>query len=223
MIKPTPPISATELYQRAQNLAGHTLAELAELAGQTVPNNLLRDKGWSGQLIEWHLGAEAGSKPVPDFEPLGIELKTLPVDRLGQPLETTFVCAAPLTGIAGQTWQTSPVKYKLSCVLWIPILAERNIAIRERIIGYPILWSPDATQEALLKADWEEIMDKIVLGGIQSITARTGSYLQLRPKAAHSRIRTQAIGQAGQPITALPRGFYLKKDFTRLILAPLLR
>ncbi len=30
--------------------------------------------------------------------PLGVELKTIPVDSLGRPLETTFVCVAPVNG-----------------------------------------------------------------------------------------------------------------------------
>ncbi|WP_017446108.1 DNA mismatch repair endonuclease MutH [Gayadomonas joobiniege] len=218
MIKPKTPASEQELLALASQIAGFTLSDLAQLAGIQVPENLRKDKGWGGQLIEWHLGASAGSKPVPDFEQLGIELKSLPVNRNGEPLETTFVCAAQLTGIAGQTWLQSPVYKKLARVLWIPILAERSIPVKDRLVGYPILWSPTAQQAAALRADWEEIMDKIAFGEIQSITAKTGTFLQLRPKAAHSRIRTQAIGTAGEPIAALPRGFYLKKDFTRLIL-----
>ena len=51
------------------------------------------------------LGASAGSKPEQDFAALGVELKTIPVDSLGRPLETTFVCVAPLTGNSGVTWE----------------------------------------------------------------------------------------------------------------------
>jgi DNA mismatch repair protein MutH len=43
--------------------------------------------------------------------------------------------------------------------------------------------------------------------------------LQLRPKAANNKARTEAIGEKGQPIMTLPRGFYLKKSFTRQLLA----
>lgn len=57
-------------------------------------------------------------------------------------------------------------------------------------------------------------MDLIVLGRVESITARHGEVLQLRPKAANSRALTEAIGEFGQPILTLPRGFYLKKTFT---------
>lgn len=71
-----------------------------------------------------------GSKPEQDFAALGVELKTIPVDSLGRPLETTFVCVAPLTGNSGVTWETSHVRHKLKRVLWIPVEGERSIRWR---------------------------------------------------------------------------------------------
>ena len=47
-------------------------------------------------LLETALGATAGSKAEQDFSHLGIELKTLPINAEGFPLETTFVSLAPL-------------------------------------------------------------------------------------------------------------------------------
>ncbi|RNL45110.1 MutH/Sau3AI family endonuclease, partial [Xanthomonas vasicola] len=102
---PGPPEDESTLLSRAQSLAGLTLQTLADQAGIPIPANLKRDKGWVGMLLEWHLGASAGSKAEQDFAHLGIELKTIPVDRYGKPLETTFVCVAPLTGNSGVTWQ----------------------------------------------------------------------------------------------------------------------
>jgi len=61
-------------------------------------------------------------------------------------------------------------------------------------------------------------MDLIVLGHVERITARHGEVLQLRPKAANSRALTEAIGLDGAPILTLPRGFYLKKNFTAALL-----
>ena len=119
-----------------------------------------------GQLLELVLGASSGSKAEPDFPHLGIELKTLPVDSLGKPLESTYVCVAPLTDVSGLRWQDSWVCRKLSKVLFVPVLAERGIPLPERQIGTAFLWSPDAQQQALLQQDWEELMELIVLGGI---------------------------------------------------------
>ncbi len=42
-----------------------------------------------------------------------------------------------------------------------------------------------------------------------------GRVLQIRPKAANNKALTEAIGEFGQPIMTLPRGFYLKKILPR--------
>ena len=215
---PLPPSTTSELMDRAHALAGLDLGTLAQQAGVEAPLDLKRDKGWVGQLIEWHLGASAGSKPLPDFINLGIELKTIPISHSGKPLETTFVCVAPLTGIHGLSWENSHIRHKLAQVLWIPVEGEREIPIKERRVGSPLLWSPSVEEEQQLKQDWEELMDLIVLGKVEQITAKHGEVLQLRPKAANSRALTEAYGHDGQPIKTLPRGFYLKTHFTGAML-----
>ncbi|BBQ28976.1 DNA mismatch repair endonuclease MutH [Aeromonas caviae] len=215
---PANPQSEQELLSRAYAMAGFTLAQLAATAGILVPRDLRRDKGWTGQLIEWQLGASAGSRPEQDFPDLGIELKTIPVDPQGRPLETTFVCVAPLIGVSGQRWEESNVRNKLSRVLWIPVEGSRDIPVGDRRVGMPLLWSPNEEEEGLLRQDWEELMDMIVLGEVEQISARHGQVLQLRPKAANSKALTRAIGRNGQPIMTLPRGFYLKIEFTHQLL-----
>jgi len=213
------PANQEQLLQRAENIAGYNLGELAALANIRVPENFKREKGWSGQLLELWLGAEAGSKPQQDFPELAIELKTIPIDSNGRPIETTYVCYAHLTGIAGLNWQNSNVRNKLRRVLWIPIQGDRQQAPAERCIGMPVLWSPTIEQEQALRQDWEELMDMISLGQVEQINARIGQVLQIRPKAADGSALTQAIGQDGTMIQTRPRGFYLRKNFTQQILA----
>ncbi|AUI85333.1 DNA mismatch repair endonuclease MutH [Vibrio azureus] len=212
------PKSEAELMARAQDMAGITFAELAEEADMCVPENLKRDKGWVGQLLEWHLGAPAGSKPQQDFLHLGIELKSIPISHTGRPLETTFVSVAPLVGVQGLTWETSHVRNKLSRVLWIPVEGEREIPLAERRVGNPLIWSPDHEESMILKNDWEELMEMIVFGQFEKISAKHGQALHLRPKAANSRALTEAYNANGKPIKTLPRGFYLRTQFTEKIL-----
>ena len=215
----TPPASLEELLARCQALAGLTLGQIAAHAQLPIPANLKKDKGWVGQLLEQVLGASAGSKAEPDFPQLGIELKTLPVDAKGKPLESTYVCVAPMTGATLQRWQDSWVCRKLQHVLWVPVLAARDIPLGDRMIGRAFLWQPNMQQQQLLQQDWEELMELIVLGGIDQIKGAHGKVLQLRPKAANSKALTSAIGADGQPIQTLPRGFYLKASFTASLLA----
>ncbi|GLT18140.1 DNA mismatch repair protein MutH [Vibrio zhanjiangensis] len=216
-MKPQPK-SEQELFNRAMDIAGVNFQELAREANLAVPENLKRDKGWVGQLLEWHLGASAGSKAEQDFKELGIELKTIPIGYTGKPLETTFVCVAPLIGVQGLTWETSHVRNKLSRVLWVPVEGEREIPLAQRRVGTPFFWTPSKEENSLLKADWEELMEMIVLGQVEQITARHGQVLQLRPKAANGRVLTEAYGGIGKPIMTQPRGFYLRTQFTARIL-----
>ncbi len=202
------------LFEAASALAGQSFAELAAQQGMAVPADLTRHKGWVGQLLEAALGATAGSQALQDFPELGVELKTIPLDAKGKPLETTFVCTTPLVNITGLSWENSNVRNKLQCVLWVPIDGRREIPLAERTVGTAFFWQPDATEEAQLKRDWTEHMDKIAMGEVEQITAHQGEVLQLRPKAANSRVLTDAIGPNGEPIQTLPRGFYLKTQFT---------
>lgn len=87
----SPPASEALLLAQAQQLSGYSLGELAALAGLVAPKDLKRDKGWIGVLLEIWLGASAGSKPEQDFAALGVELKTIPVDSLGHPLDRKSV------------------------------------------------------------------------------------------------------------------------------------
>ena len=212
------PQTLEQLLSQAQSIAGLTFGELADELHIPVPPDLKRDKGWVGMLLERVLGATAGSKAEQDFSHLGVELKTLPINAEGYPLETTFVSLAPLVQNSGVKWENSHVRHKLSCVLWMPIEGSRHIPLRERHIGAPILWKPTTEQERQLKQDWEELMDLIVLGKLEQITARIGEVMQLRPKGANSRAVTKGIGKNGEIIDTLPLGFYLRKEFTAQIL-----
>lgn len=216
---PAPPQHELELIQRAQKLAGHSFAALAAELKLRIPVDLKRDKGWVGMLVESYLGARSGTKAEQDFAHFGIELKTIPVDKQGKPLETTFVCVAQLTGNCGVTWERSYIKHKLARVLWIPVEGARDLQLAKRHVGSPLLWRPSKEEEEQLRQDWEELMDMIVLGQVERITARHGAWLQIRPKSANSKNLTEAIGEHGEPIMTRPRGFYLKKNFTGPILA----
>ncbi len=211
------PASEHELLIRAQALAGFTLKELAQELAMAIPKTALNAKGWVGQLLEVALGAVAGSKPLPDFMHLGIELKTIPVTCAGKPRETTYVCSIPLMKIANESWECSTCCRKLSQVLWIPIQSDPQLAFEARIIGNPLLWRPSASQLRVLQRDWQELTGMIAEGKVESITGKHGQALQIRPKAANSKALCYAINEQGEIIQTLPRGFYLRTHFTQEI------
>ncbi|MCP5146318.1 MAG: DNA mismatch repair endonuclease MutH [Gammaproteobacteria bacterium] len=207
-----------ELLARANKLAGSTLADVAAATGNPVPLDLRKAKGWIGELLECALGATAGSRPVPDFPELGIEMKTLPVGRNGRARESTFVCTATVRGGHTETWENSPVRAKLNRMLWIPVDADPERPLAQRRLGRPFLWSPCAAEESVLRNDWEEIMDMIAIGELAAISSEMGTWLQLRPKAMHGSARTTTFDENGVPTKTLPRGFYLRAAFTNRLL-----
>lgn len=213
-----PPTSREELLERAHALSGLSLGELAARFGTPVPPDLRRAKGWVGALFEQVLGATAKSRAVPDFEHLGVELKTLPVSLEGRPLETTFVCTIPLLDMGRVEWEQSGVCTKLRRVLWVPVEGTRSIPVAARRIGTALLWSPNPDEERDLRFDWEELAGMIGCGHVEDITGHLGRYLQVRPKARDSHARRRGVGDDGTTFSALPRGFYLRTSFTGRIL-----
>jgi DNA mismatch repair protein MutH len=213
-----PPENEAALLTRAHALAGQTLAQAAARMRVPVPADLRRAKGWTGELLERMLGTTAKTLPEPDFTKLGIELKTLPLRRDGLPKESTYVCTVPMTDHIGLTWENSVVYRKLRRVLWVPVEGEPDIPVPERRIGTALLWSPTPDEEAVLRTDFEELMELVCLGRLGEITARLGTWLQIRPKAAHGRALGHGIGADGETIFTLPLGFYLRASFTARLL-----
>ncbi len=212
-----PPETQEDLLTRAESMAGHNLAEVAAVTGDEVPRSLRRAKGWVGIVIENYLGATAGNRAVPDFEKLGVELKTIPLDDTGKPRETTYVSTVPLTDIEEVEWRESPVYKKLQTVLWVPVQAGKETPIGERVVGRSLLWSPSEEEEAALRKDWEEHLDVIRRGYIDNTTGRDGEILQIRPKAADASKRTWTVNEDGNSIMTKPRGFYLRTLFTEYL------
>jgi len=206
------------LLARSRDIAGATLGELATRLGREVPRETRRGKGFAGQLVEAALGASAGSLPEPDFQLIGVELKTVPVGRDGRPVESTYVCTLALEHEHAPHWEHSNVRRKLARVMWLPVEAAPDRPLAERRIGSAALWSPAPDQEQALRADWEEVMDLVVTGRVASITAHHGVCLQVRPKAADSHARRWGVDEHGDRVRTLPRGFYLRPAFTADVL-----
>ena len=209
----------TDLLVRAQNLSGLKLETLATRLKMSVPINLKKNKGWIGLLLERYLNVKSGNKTEQDFAYLGIELKTIPVDvDFCKPLESTFVCMVRLIRNYGTSWENSYLRSKLTSVLFIPIESKNKLPLNKRRIGNPILWNLNTIEDNMLRRDWEELMDMIVLGKVKDINAYYGTWLQVRPKALNSKSLTKGIGQNGRTILTTPLGFYLRKNFTERLL-----
>ena len=55
-------------------------------------------------------------------------------------------------------------------------------------------------------------------GDVEAITGHLGQALQVRPKAANAKARGWGLDEDGVRVQRLPRGFYLRANFTHEIL-----
>jgi len=211
------PSTEEELLERCTKIAGLSVQEIADKLNIQVPKDLSKTKGWLGQLIEKALGANAGNLAEPDFIKLGIELKTIPVDDKFRPTESTYVCTAPTSGQTNE-WRKSVPYKKLNKVLWIPIEAAPNIPLSSRRIVSPSLVRLDNVTEQILRQDWLELTENLYLGKFENISAKSGTYLHLRPKASNSGSFTKVYDENNEVAHIVPKGFYLRTSYTKKIL-----
>ncbi|MBA2648493.1 MAG: DNA mismatch repair endonuclease MutH [Legionella sp.] len=215
----TVPKTKAELIQRCLQMEGYSFAQLSQAIGVLIPAESNQRKGWVGQAIERFLGADASNQAKPDFQFLNIELKTIPLGQAGRPAESTFITSIPLLTIHQETWKSSQCYSKLKQILWIPVEGDRDIPYQHRRIGRGLLWSPSASQESVLEEDWNYLTLLISTGQLESLDARTGEYLQVRPKAANGKALCYGFDIQGNKIKTLPRGFYLRSNFTAQIIS----
>lgn len=202
--------SEGELIRRMEALRGCTLGALAYAHGAPATFS----KGWTGMLLERVLGATAGSRAIPDFPALGIELKTASVDALGRPLESTFVASLDLAQ-ADHRWETSAVRKKLARVAWVVVDASPPLFDRRCVDAF--VWSPSSREEGRLREDYEDIVDLLQEGF--AVRATIGTALQLRPKGRDSGHLRRAVNEDGESSRAPPRAFYLRRSFVAELLA----
>lgn len=218
LLKSKPPQTEAELIERCMSIVGLSFVQLSLNLDLLIPTDPNQRKGWVGQAIELALGANASNQSLPDFKDLDIELKTLPIGKSGKPCESTFITSIPLLTIHQQQWRTSQCYAKLKRVLWIPIEGDTDIPYPQRRIGQGFLWSPDVVQERILEADWNYLTLQISSGHLESLDAKSGDYLQVRPKAANGKSLCYGFDSHGNKVKTLPRGFYLRSSFTTKIL-----
>jgi DNA mismatch repair protein MutH len=208
------------LLAHARALVGVTLAELADGLGLPVPVGRVRTKGWPGRIIERELGAGEGGGRGLDFTALGVELKTVPLDRAGDPRESTAVCHIDPVGIAGESWETSYVRSKLAQVLFVGLeVLEREASVGDRRVSLVRLWAPSGADEQVLRADFEHfVRGYFRRGRAAEITGREGVALQVRPKGRNAEDLQDAFGPDGRPVRIGKCGFYLRPGFVGRIL-----
>lgn len=220
---PPPPQNLSELKARLMTLRGRSLGQIAKTLGVPLPRSTTHGKGFAGELLEFALGARAHNLPLPDFTDLSIELKSMPVGFDLKPLESTFLCHAPLMNVRGMGFYESPLYQKIALMLFVAVEGERVIALKDRkVLGF-YLFKPQGAVLDQIKADYDELMEMVASGHAHDINATIGQIIQMRPKAASGQELTNYITADGKIGKTRPRGFYMRRSFTMQIAAAMFK
>lgn len=223
------PSNEEEMLQRLKLIAGRQIQELIDLnlGGKKLNHfrtqnkikslessdpELPMDKGLWGRMIERALGVRESNVHGPDFPHLGIELKTLPIAD-GKPKESTFVTALSFRQAKRAKWLDSAVYKKLRRILFVPIEGSPKIPPLERRVGLGFLYSPSLEVDKQFEEDFENIMALVSEGYAESLTAKVGLFLQVRPKANNSQKRIMLKETLGETEQTKPLAFYLRRSF----------
>src|SRR5262245_38035670 len=83
--------SYNEVRQALDPVVGVPFKELAPVLGSPLPTDAKRRKQAGGDLVEALLEIAKNSIPKPDLERLGTEVKTIPLNTLSRPRESTKI------------------------------------------------------------------------------------------------------------------------------------
>lgn len=212
-------LSERTLLMFAQGLCGYSVKEVSEALSEPIPKYLKKNKGFIGILLEKILGSNTtNNKSCVDFPSLGIELKSIPINELGYPLEDTCICTVPLTQNTGLMWENSYLYQKIKKILWIAVQGSKKILLQDRLFKKAFIWSPSKYETKIVKSDWEILMDKIVLGEFKKISSTDSNVLYIKNKHRNKFSRIKFTDELGNLQLIKPKAFYFKKRFTKILL-----
>jgi DNA mismatch repair protein MutH len=194
---------------------------LREVCDPTIKNHNLKGKGIFGQLIEkYYFGYEPNSKSKPDFEELGLELKTSPLKKKGhnefRSKERLVLNIINYLEIINQNFEESDFWKKNANLLLIFYLHQEGCNVLDYLIKLVDEWKyPDSDLE-IIKKDWELIKNKVMAGKAHELSEGDTFYLGACTKGANSNT------ERDQPFSSRPakqRAFSLKQGYVNHIIA----
>lgn len=183
-----------------------------------------RRKGLLGDLVEQYLfGIKNNSDARPDFNDVGIELKTTPLkknkkNKFSAKERLVFSMIDYMT-IINEKWEESSFLKKNSQLLLVFYIYEELISLLDyefKIVKYlDLLNSIENTDIEQIKNDWNTIVDKIRKGEAHLLSEGDTLYLGAATKASKG---TDRRSQPNNNIPAKPRAFSLKTTYLNFLI-----
>jgi DNA mismatch repair protein MutH len=179
---------------------------------------LSSNKGGFGTVLERHyFGYEPNSRPEPDFAEAGVELKATPLKRSGSRLvskERLVLGMIDYMEVVSEEWESSTFLKKNSHLLLVFYLHEQGKDPRDFVIRIVRLFDFPPEDLAIIRRDWQTIVDKVKAGRAHELSEGDTLYLAACTKSSDStRRRKQPFGEP-----AKPRAFSLKQSYMNTVI-----
>jgi DNA mismatch repair endonuclease MutH len=215
------------IFHYARGIEGKTLLTILQEAGLTEEeiawvHSKESDKGLPGKIVEAsYFGYELNNRQEADFETVGAELKTTAADfdsatsryKSG---ETVSVTQIDFRGPVETDFYASHLYDKLKML--IVIFYHRDKTLDSKLlyeVFFASLFRPSEEDLAIIKSDYQEIIQKISAGQAHTLSRSDGTYLSTAPKARRStNMITPYYG--GERI--VKRSYTLRKEYVNVIL-----
>ena len=211
--------SPADIERHAKQLENHCLNDyLLELFQEKTYSSDNKNKGKLGQLVEEILfNYKPNSRKEADFSSAGIELKVTPLKKLKDGKltikERLVLSLINFQTVVDETWENNSLFPKLHFLLLMFYLHE-NKAPLDLIFKLITLWKPSESDLAIIKKDWQFIVDKIKAGKAHELSEADTNYLGACPKGKDS---TDVVSQPFGSIKAMRRAFSFKTSYIRSI------
>ena len=218
--------NAESIEKYAQALVGHTFRQVVEADSNNNDSSISDDggfekKGGLGILLEErYFHYKANSDARPDFDKAGVELKVSPykVNSKNEKVakERLVISMIDYMNVVNEVFDDSHMWLKARLMLLIYYLYQSEIRNRlDYRIDYVSLFTPPEEDIAIIRDDYEKIVEKIKSGKAHELSEGDTMYLAACTKSSDSSVRR---AQPYSDILAKPRAFSFKSSYMTSVL-----
>ena len=196
---------------------------LRDLCGNDIYSQQYKGKGNFGQFLEkYYFQYEPNSLSEPDFNEVGIELKTTPLKQIRngdfRSKERLVLNIINYFEVVNQKFETSSFYKKNAHLLLIFYLHQHDLDLLDFVIKIVGEWKFAETDLEIIKQDWNLITNKIKKGKAHELSEGDTFYLGAATKGSKGG---NLRGQPFSEILAKQRAYTFKQGYLNHIIATL--
>ena len=208
------------IIEYSKKLVGNSLRDLC---GSDINTQHYKGKGYFGQFLEkYYFQYEPNSLSEPDFNQVGIELKSTPLKQISngdyRSKERLVLGIIVYNDVVKEKFESSSFYKKNAHLLLIFYLHQYDIDVLDLVIKMVGEWKFADTDLEIIKQDWDLITDKIKKGKAHELSEGDTFYLGAATKGGKGgNLREQPFSK----IMAKQRAYSFKQGYLNHIIATL--